>query len=52
MNKTLIVNRELCAQLLSVQNCIPAMRDTLIAAAGPARKDIAERRISSDVEHI
>lgn len=33
MNKTLIVNRELCAQLLSVQDCIPAMRDTLIAAA-------------------
>ncbi|MDD6878094.1 MAG: stage V sporulation T C-terminal domain-containing protein [Clostridiaceae bacterium] len=29
-----------------------ADRDTLIAAAGPARKDIAERRISSDVEHI
>ena len=33
MNKTLIVNRELCTQLLSIEECIPAMRDTLIAAA-------------------
>ena len=33
MNKTLIVNRELCTQLLSVRDCIPAMRDTLMAAA-------------------
>ena len=32
MNKTLIVNRELCTQLLSIEECIPAMRDTLIAA--------------------
>lgn len=33
MNKTLIINRELCTQLLSVRECIPAMRDTLIAAS-------------------
>ena len=32
MNKTLIVNRELCTQLLSIEECIPAMRDTLIVA--------------------
>ncbi|MBQ5813334.1 MAG: ornithine cyclodeaminase family protein [Clostridia bacterium] len=32
MNKTLIVNRELCTQLLSIEECIPAMRDTLISA--------------------
>ncbi len=29
-----------------------ADRDTLIAAAGPVKKDLSERRISSDVEHI
>ncbi|MBE6994638.1 MAG: ornithine cyclodeaminase family protein [Ruminococcaceae bacterium] len=33
MNKTLIVNRELCRQLLSLQDCIPAMSDVLIAAS-------------------
>ena len=33
MNKTLIVSRELCRQLLTLNDCIPAMTDTLIAAA-------------------
>ena len=33
MNKTLIVSRELCTQLLSVEDCIPAMTETLTAAA-------------------
>lgn len=33
MNKTLIVNRSLCQELLTLEDCIPAMRDTLIAAS-------------------
>lgn len=33
MNKTLIVSRELCTRLLTVKDCIPAMRETLSAAA-------------------
>lgn len=33
MNKTLIVSRELCRQLLTVEDCIPAMHETLTAAA-------------------
>lgn len=33
MNKTLIVSKELCARLLTVEDCIPAMTDTLIAAS-------------------
>ena len=33
MNKTLIVSRELCRQLLTLNDCIPAMTDTLIAAS-------------------
>ncbi len=32
MNKTLIVGREDCARLLTLEDCIPAMRDTLVAA--------------------
>ena len=33
MNKTLIVSRELCTRLLTVEDCIPAMAETLTAAA-------------------
>ncbi len=33
MNKTLIVNRALCDELLTLEDCIPAMADVLIAAS-------------------
>ncbi len=33
MNKTLIIGRELCRELLTVEDCIPAMKKTLCALA-------------------
>ncbi|MBO5998778.1 MAG: hypothetical protein J6P87_03735, partial [Lachnospiraceae bacterium] len=33
MNKTLIIGRELCRELLTVEDCIPAMKETLRALA-------------------
>lgn len=33
MNKTLIVNRDLCEELLTLEACIPSMKETLIAAS-------------------
>ena len=33
MNKTLIVNRNQCEEILSVEKCLPAMKDALIAVS-------------------
>lgn len=48
MEKTLIVNRELCGQLLTLKDCIPAMRDTLIAASKNEIKMLQRNMIPHD----
>lgn len=48
MNKTLIVSRELCTRLLTVEDCIPAMAETLTAAAQGAVKMLQRSMIPHD----
>lgn len=48
MNKTLIVSRELCEKLLTLEDCIPSMRDTLIAASKNEIKMLQRMMIPHD----
>lgn len=48
MNKTLIVNRQLCGQLLTLEACIPAMTDTLISASKNEIKMLQRNMIPHD----